>query len=206
MEKKEKIARALKEERNRLTKMMQERHLSLVLAESCTGGALANHITNDDMAGYLLLSIIAYDPWVKVSVLGLPQYIIDTYGLYSSQTAVGMALAGLIKVPKAYICGASTGIIGRKDRNDPDKKRGEVYLAVAMKEGFTKYRIVVGKYFLEKKKGEKRSKIKKRAGVELFKLIQKVVLEPSFGSTIESDNLIPRLYKNMEVALKPAKE
>jgi len=87
-------------------------NLTLGLAESCTGGALASLFTA--MAGssqYFIGGTIPYHPSLKVSFLGVNQSTLDTYGVVSEETAIEMA-SGAAKNMNANIGIATTGVAG----------------------------------------------------------------------------------------------
>jgi nicotinamide-nucleotide amidase len=108
-------------------KICKERGLTLAVMESCTGGQLANLITNvEGSSEYFLGSLVAYSPQVKIS-LGVDAGIIEKHGLVSAETAIEMASAAR-KRTGADVALSTTGVAG------PDPvdgvARGTMYLGM----------------------------------------------------------------------------
>lgn len=116
-----------------LVSALAERQLHLTTVESCTGGVLAGLITSVPGASDVLMdSFVTYSNEAKVE-LGVPKDIIDTYTVYSSQTAVAMARTGLKRSVRANIGVGVTGSLTRVDpANSEASTPGEVYLGVAI--------------------------------------------------------------------------
>ncbi|MCK5014468.1 MAG: CinA family protein [Candidatus Omnitrophica bacterium] len=65
---------------------------TLAIAESCTGGLLANRLTNiPGSSNFLKFALIAYSNEAKIKLLKVPQEAIRKYGAVSTQVAVSMA-------------------------------------------------------------------------------------------------------------------
>jgi nicotinamide-nucleotide amidase len=97
--------------------MLAERNLTLSVMESCTGGLLANTIT--DVAGssrYFMGGIVSYSNDVK-ALSGVDRDIIETYGVVSQEVAQAMALAIRERLGTDYGIGI-TGVAG------PDELEG----------------------------------------------------------------------------------
>jgi PncC family amidohydrolase len=72
--------------------LLQQHGLKLALAESCTGGLVADRITNiPGSSEYLLGGIVAYAYEAKVALLGVSWDTLHQYGAVSSETAREMA-------------------------------------------------------------------------------------------------------------------
>ncbi|HUF10224.1 MAG TPA: competence/damage-inducible protein A [Rhodothermales bacterium] len=113
-----------------LGRLLRESGLTLALAESCTGGLIADRIT--DVAGssdYFKGCVVAYDNSVKMSLLGVSQETLERHGAVSSEVAVEMA-AGCRKRLGAEIGVSATGIAG-PGGGTPDKPVGTVYLGLS---------------------------------------------------------------------------
>jgi hypothetical protein len=68
--------------------LLREQDLRIALAESCTGGLLAERITS--IAGssrYFLGGAVVYDNSVKIALAGVPPLLIAEHGAVSSQVA-----------------------------------------------------------------------------------------------------------------------
>ena len=73
--------------------MLARRHLTLATMESCSGGMLANVITNvPGSSRYFRGGIVAYATDIKEQ-MGVDRAVIHKYGVYSAQTAAAMARA-----------------------------------------------------------------------------------------------------------------
>ena len=72
--------------------LLKEKGLTLGAAESCTGGLLANYMT--DLPGSSAVfrgGVVSYTDGVKAGLLGVPQALLDEYGAVSPQVAEAMA-------------------------------------------------------------------------------------------------------------------
>lgn len=67
-------------------------HATLAVAESATGGGLAERITNiPGSSAYFLGGFVTYSRSMKIDLLGVPPEILDEFGTVSAQTAEMMA-------------------------------------------------------------------------------------------------------------------
>lgn len=67
-------------------------HSTLAVAESATGGGLAERITGiPGSSAWFVGGFIAYTKRMKIELLGVPQEILDQFGAVSAQTAEAMA-------------------------------------------------------------------------------------------------------------------
>ena len=86
--------------------------LTLSVAESCTGGMLAQHITSVSGASKVFtFGIITYSNKSKINYLKVPLQIIKKYGAVSKQCCLAM-LVNLEKISNAKLNIAITGIAG----------------------------------------------------------------------------------------------
>lgn len=109
---------------------------TLALAESCTGGLIANRITN--IAGssqYFLGGVVSYANEVKKTVLGVSDATLKKHGAVSSECAIEMA-EGIRRLTKADFGIAVTGIAG-PDGGTISKPVGTVHVALASAKGVT---------------------------------------------------------------------
>jgi nicotinamide-nucleotide amidase len=112
-----------------LGNLLRKKKWTIATAESCTGGLVAQRIT--DIPGssqYFLGSIIAYDNVVKNTVLGVPKDTLEKHGAVSSETAFAMA-QGARKLLNTNLSLAITGIAGPQG-GTPDKPVGLVYISL----------------------------------------------------------------------------
>ncbi len=115
-----------------LSGILEENSWKLGLAESCTGGCIAHLQTQiPGASGYLQGSIVAYQPEIKVDLVGVSQKTIDQKGIVSEAVALEMA-RGAAKVLHANI---GFGITGWLDKQgDEHAPGGTVCMAVVMDE------------------------------------------------------------------------
>lgn len=112
-----------------VTKLRQG-NLFITSVESCTGGGLANAITNISGASEVIKgAFITYSNEQKIA-LGVPPEVIEEYTVYSTQTAEAMAQIGLAAAVKADVAVGITGSISRADPNNPNSVPGIIYAAV----------------------------------------------------------------------------
>ena len=112
-------------------KVLKENGRIITFVESCTGGGMANAITNIQGSSEVLKdSFVTYSNEAKIA-LGVPQDVIDMYSVYSQACATAMALAGLEKSVGANIAVGITGSFSRVDPYNPENSNpGETHLAV----------------------------------------------------------------------------
>lgn len=111
-------------------KMLAKNRKTLAIAESCTGGLIANRITNvSGSSKYFKMGIVAYSNEAKVNLLGVSKDKIKKYGAVSKQVALDMA-KGVKRLSKADVGLGITGIAGPKGATRK-KPIGLVYIAVA---------------------------------------------------------------------------
>lgn len=110
--------------------LLNKQHLTLGLAESCTGGLIATYITDiPGSSDYFEGGIVAYSYQVKEHVLGVPASILERDGAVSAETVMAMA-RGARKVLKVDVALAITGIAGPSG-DTPDKPVGLTYIGLA---------------------------------------------------------------------------
>jgi nicotinamide-nucleotide amidase len=115
-------------------KLLNEQHLTLGLAESCTGGMVASYVT--DIAGaseYFEGAIVAYSNRVKEHILGVPAGTLQRHGAVSAETVVAMA-RGARKVLHVDVAVAITGIAGPSG-GTLDKPVGLTYIGLCSARG-----------------------------------------------------------------------
>jgi nicotinamide-nucleotide amidase len=114
--------------------LLQERHLTLAVAESCTGGLLAAYITNiAGSSAYFEGGVVAYSYAAKQRVLDVPADLLERHGAVSWQTASAMA-QGVRRLLHVDIALSITGIAGPTGAT-PDKPVGLVYIALSSARG-----------------------------------------------------------------------
>ena len=113
-----------------VVKRLTDLRKTLALAESCTGGLLANRITNVPGASLVLLGgFVTYSNDSKISCAGVPQDLIAAHGAVSKPVAQAMAEGAAEKTGADFGIGI-TGIAGPTG-GTPDKPAGTVFIAVS---------------------------------------------------------------------------
>jgi nicotinamide-nucleotide amidase len=116
-----------------------DRELSLVTAESCTGGLLASLLTDVDGCGHVFdRGFVTYSEEAKCDLLGLDQAMIDDFGVVSEEVARAMAEGALAR-SKGDIALATTGFAGPAG---PDDEAGLIHFACARRGGGIAHREV----------------------------------------------------------------
>lgn len=148
-----------------MVRLLTQRGKTLSVAESCSGGLLANRITDiPGSSNVLHLGIVAYDNRAKIKILKIPSKIISRYGAVSTQVARLMA-SNVRKILKTDIGIGITGIAGPTG-GTKDKPVGLVYVALS-----TKNKVVCRRLNL---KGQ-RASIKLQATTEALKLLMQTL-------------------------------
>jgi len=110
--------------------LLRRKGMTLALAESCTGGLIANRITNvPGSSEYFTAGIVSYSNAAKTDLLGVPAATIAAYGAVSRETAAGMA-ENIRRLCGATVALAVTGIAGPGGAT-ATKPVGLVYIALA---------------------------------------------------------------------------
>lgn len=109
--------------------LLRARHLSLAVAESCTGGLVGHRLTNiPGSSEYFLGGLIAYANAAKQSLLGVPAETLAAFGAVSAEAARAMAL-GARRALAADLGLAVTGVAG-PGGGTPDKPVGLTWLGL----------------------------------------------------------------------------
>ena len=101
--------------------------------ESCTGGFLANSITNIEGSSKVFkFGAVTYSNEYKIK-MGVDSNIIDKYTVYSIETAIEMSKAISIYTNSNYGVGI-TGKLNKQDNNNPFGSNNIVYVSIYDKE------------------------------------------------------------------------
>ncbi len=115
-------------------RLLKEKKLTLTTAESCSGGLIADRITNiSGSSEYYLGSIIAYSNILKEKMLGVKSQTLRLHGAVSKETAIEMA-NGVRGRLGSDLGLAITGIAGPGGGTDK-KPVGLVFMALAGSKG-----------------------------------------------------------------------
>jgi nicotinamide-nucleotide amidase len=111
-------------------RFLEQRHLTLAVAESCTGGLIAHRVTSvPGSSAYFPGGIVAYANEVKTRMLGIEEGVLATCGAVSQEVAAMMA-AGVRERFGTDIGVGVTGIAGPGGGTD-EKPVGLVYIAAS---------------------------------------------------------------------------
>ncbi len=123
--------------------LLTERHLRVAVAESCTGGLIAQRLTNiPGSSGYFLGGVIAYSNESKIQMLGVDPSLMETHGAVSAAVAEALA-AGIRHRTHADLGLSATGIAGPAG-GTPEKPIGLVFLGLADSHGTRHVKLSLG--------------------------------------------------------------
>ncbi len=112
-----------------VARLLKERGLTISLAESCTGGGLANELTNvSGASAYFERGIVSYSNASKVEILKVLEDTIAEYGAVSLEVARQMA-EGVKSISGTDLGVSITGIMGPTGATT-DKPVGLVYIGL----------------------------------------------------------------------------
>jgi nicotinamide-nucleotide amidase len=110
--------------------LMNERRLTLALAESCTGGLLAGRCTNvPGSSDWFKEGVVVYSNEAKTRLLGVPADLIASHGAVSREVAEAMAV-GARERAQTDLALAVTGVAGPSG-GTAEKPVGTVHMALA---------------------------------------------------------------------------
>jgi len=113
-----------------VVKLLKQQNKTLATGESCTGGLIANKITNVSGASEIFVAgYVTYANSAKSDVLGVDPKSIDNDGAVSEAVAQAMAEGARTRAASKYGL-ATTGIAGPTG-GSADKPVGTVYIALA---------------------------------------------------------------------------
>ncbi len=119
-----------------IVKLLTKRNQTLATAESCTGGLLANRITNVPGASKIFLAgYVCYANRAKTDMLDVDPKLIEAHGAVSEPVARALAEQARAGAGSDYAL-ATTGIAGPTG-GSPEKPVGTVYVALASAESET---------------------------------------------------------------------
>ena len=149
-----------------LHKKLIKKKLTISVAESCTGGLLANNLTKlTNSSRYFQLGLITYSNESKIQILKINKKIIQKYGAVSKECCKTM-VQNLSKISKSKINVSITGIAG-PGGGSKEKPVGLVYI------GIKKDKILIIKE--NKFKSKKRDKIQSLTVKNVIKNILKLI-------------------------------
>lgn len=119
---------------SKIVKELNSKGMTIATMESCTGGGIADKITNISGASAVLKeSYVTYSNEAKIKQ-GVAREVIEKYTVYSPETAVEMAKAVKKNANSSFAIGV-TGQLGRIDPNNPVDKLNYVWYAIVDETG-----------------------------------------------------------------------
>ena len=149
-----------------LHKKLIHKKLTISVAESCTGGLLANNLTKlANSSKYFQMGLITYSNEAKIKILKVNRNIIKKYGAVSKECCEAM-VKNLSKISKSKINVSITGIAG-PGGGSKLKPVGLVYIGIKM-----------GRHLLilkNKFKSKNRNLIQKLTVKKIINIIQNLI-------------------------------
>jgi nicotinamide-nucleotide amidase len=110
--------------------LLRQARATLSVAESCTGGLLAERITSvPGSSDYFEGGFVAYTKRMKTELLGVSESVLDTHGAVSKETAEAMAMGARRRTGSTYALSV-TGVAG-PGQGGESVPVGMVYTALA---------------------------------------------------------------------------
>ena len=152
-----------------IVKKLTSLNKTISIMESCTGGALANEITNIEGASEVFkFGAVTYSNEFKIK-MKINANLIDKYSVYSQEVANNMAYTIANFTNSNYAVGI-TGKLNKVDKYNLYSDNDVVYVSIYDKD--------LDKYYELKIKLEKKNRLECKQEVinEIIKLLKKIVL------------------------------
>lgn len=147
--------------------LLLKHNLTLVTAESCTGGLVASSLVEiEGVSGVLKEGFITYSNEAKEKYLLVNKSTLKEFGAVSHETAKEMAF-GAMKAANSNASIAITGIAG-PDGGTDKKPVGLVYIAIGLNDKVTVY---------EHRFNGNRQKVRESASIKALNLLRLAILE-----------------------------
>jgi nicotinamide-nucleotide amidase len=125
-----------------VVKMLTVAHQTIAVVESCTGGAIANRITNVSGSSEVFINgCVTYSNESKTRLLGVSEEDLAEHGAVSEEVAREMAEG--VRTRSGADFGISTTGIAGPTGGTPDKPVGLVYIGFATSKGTTVQRHIL---------------------------------------------------------------
>jgi len=150
-----------------LGRLMTQKGLTLALAESCTGGRIAQMLTSvAGASAYFRGGVVSYSKEAKIGMLGVQPETISAHSVVSAAVAEEMARGARQRFGADYGIGV-TGNAG-PTVDDTGEEVGTVYIAIASPHGVLSERFSMG---------QPRAKVIERASVKALEMLQKEIFK-----------------------------
>ena len=114
-----------------VARILTQKKLTLALAESCTGGLVADSLTNiPGSSKYFILGIVAYSNETKIRLLNVPREALVQHGAVSKEIALLLA-QNVKRLGQADVGLGITGIAGPGGASS-SKPVGIIFIAVSL--------------------------------------------------------------------------
>ena len=128
-----------------IAKQLNKLRNTLAIAESCTGGMIAEQFTMHPGAStYFKGGVVTYSTESKMNVLGVSKTDIDAFSVVSSQVVEAMA-SNTLKLFQSDYAVATTGNAG-PTKGDSEAEVGTVFIAIATKKGVYSEKFMLGNH------------------------------------------------------------
>jgi nicotinamide-nucleotide amidase len=153
-----------------VVRLLTKRNQTLATAESCTGGLIANRITNVPGASSVFIAgYVCYANRAKVNMLDVDPKLVERHGAVSESVARALAEHARACAGSDYAL-ATTGVAGPTG-GSPEKPAGTVYVALALAELET----IVKKFFFP----TDRETFKELVAQSALDLLRRKILTPT---------------------------
>lgn len=119
----------MNENLKKMVDILTSKNKTLATMESCTGGGVANAITNIEGASEVIkFSAVTYSNEYKIK-MGVNPNVIDKHSVYSKETAIEMA-HNISKFANSNYGVGITGKLNRVDKNNPFGEDNKVFVCI----------------------------------------------------------------------------
>lgn len=147
--------------------LLKEKKFTLATAESCTGGLVANRITNvPGSSEYFIGGFIVYHNQLKIEELGIPEKLVTDHGAVSKAVAEAMA-HGARMTARSDIALSTTGIAGPSG-GTPEKPVGLCWIGYSDSDST---------FALKFNFGDNRIRFKERASQAALEMLRRKLLK-----------------------------
>lgn len=112
-----------------VVELLNKNNKTISTMESCTGGGVANAITNiEGSSSIFMFGAVTYSNEYKIK-MGVDQNIIEKYSVYSMETAIEMSRSISAYTSSNYGIGI-TGKINKADPSNPYGENNKIFISI----------------------------------------------------------------------------
>lgn len=112
-----------------VVELLNKNNKTISTMESCTGGGVANAITNiEGSSSIFMFGAVTYSNEYKIK-MGVDQNIIEKYSVYSMETAIEMSRSISAYTSSNYGVGI-TGKINKADPSNPYGENNKIFISI----------------------------------------------------------------------------